>query len=466
MFEVIASEIIRYKRPNQSAMQFYSSEYRELDILPSQVTKNTSSRRPPPASLILSHDFTRPSFASLSRLDETVIRFVNASQTLADFVETTLSTRQGKQASRSPSAGQVPERYASTQPFQQVIAAGRVVRYMMSYLRDFSTTIEQLDVRSEQVTFLITQAPFITGRCQAHSADRISRYVKFYNCIWLMLNDMIIGVAFGSFLCENYLVLGNLLDSFTQIYLVESMQRALIWLNSWPAGLKLNTELSQFYCHSLLAAITIWGRVLRNVGPYYPALLWMVGAAGCCGMTMIVSLLSDIISLLTVHVYVCYVLSATVFRQVLGLAGSLWNLFRGKRFNVLRNRLDSWDYDIDQLLLGTILFTLVAFLSPTVLTYYALFATTHLAGIMLHGLLDTISALLNHFPLFALMLRIKDPMRLPGHIVFRRLPSGSLVLEAARLAHVRTNPHPDTALRDTVQHDSLSVCAKRVLGKD
>ena len=51
----------------------------------------------------------------------------------------------------------------------------------------------------------------------------------------------------------------------------------------------------------------------------------------------------------------------------------------GKRFNVLRNRLDSWDYDIDQLLLGTILFTLVAFLYPTVLTYYALFASVRLA---------------------------------------------------------------------------------------
>ena len=47
----------------------------------------------------------------------------------------------------------------------------------------------------------------------------------------------------------------------------------------------------------------------------------------------------------------------------------------GKRYNVLRNRIDNWDYDLDQLLLGTILFTLLAFLYPTVLTYYALFAT-------------------------------------------------------------------------------------------
>lgn len=32
-----------------------------------------------------------------------------------------------------------------------------------------------------------------------------------------------------------------------------------MWLNSWPAGLKLNTELSQFYCHTLLAIVAVWG---------------------------------------------------------------------------------------------------------------------------------------------------------------------------------------------------------------
>lgn len=48
--------------------------------------------------------------------------------------------------------------------------------------------------------------------------------------------------------------------------------------------------------------------------------------------------------------------------------------FSGKRYNVLRNRVDSWEYDMDQLLFGTILFTLLAFLFPAVLVYYALFA--------------------------------------------------------------------------------------------
>jgi hypothetical protein len=47
----------------------------------------------------------------------------------------------------------------------------------------------------------------------------------------------------------------------------------------------------------------------------------------------------------------------------------------GKKFNLLRNRVEPAVYDVDQLLLGTILFTLVAFLFPTVLVYYLAFAS-------------------------------------------------------------------------------------------
>ncbi|KZT64436.1 Gpi1-domain-containing protein [Daedalea quercina L-15889] len=419
--------IVYYKPPNRSSMQFYAFDSCELDILPSQVIANASSCHSLPATLSLRHDFTHPTPASPLTLDDTVLNHINAAQTLATFVTETLWEQHGQHDLQTTAQGSGAP--ASLQQ-RQAQPTSTALRSLITFLRDFSATVEQLDIRWEQASFLVCQAPFIVGRNKSRSIDSISRYVKFYNCIWLVLNDMIIGLAFGSFLCENSHVLGSMLDILSQYYLVESMQRTLIWLNSWPAGLKLNTELSQFYCHSLLAAITIWGRVLRSIGPYYPALFWIVGAAGSCGMTMIVSLLSDIIGLLTLHLHVCYVLSATAFRHELGLARSLWNLFRGKRFNVLRNRLDSWDYDIDQLLLGTILFTLVAFLYPTVLTYYALFASAHLAVIVLHGLLDTISALLNHFPLFALMLRVKDPMRFPGYLVFRRLGSGSLILEA------------------------------------
>lgn len=120
-------------------------------------------------------------------------------------------------------------------------------------------------------------------------------------------------------------------------------------------------------------------------------MLYFIGILSCFGMTMATSLLSDMLCLFTVHIYACYLIATIVYQQQLKTAGSLWNLFRGtfmavesgiywlivfagKRHNVLRNRTDTWDYDVDQLLFGTILFTLVAFLFPTVLAYYALFA--------------------------------------------------------------------------------------------
>lgn len=46
----------------------------------------------------------------------------------------------------------------------------------------------------------------------------------------------------------------------------------------------------------------------------------------------------------------------------------------GKKRNMLRHRIDSCDYDLDQLLLGTILFTLLTFLFPTIIVYYLTFA--------------------------------------------------------------------------------------------
>jgi len=40
----------------------------------------------------------------------------------------------------------------------------------------------------------------------------------------------------------------------------------------------------------------------------------------------------------------------------------------------------------------------------------------------MEALLETVLALLNHFPLFSLMLKVKDPLRLPGGIYFQPGP--------------------------------------------
>jgi len=133
---------------------------------------------------------------------------------------------------------------------------------------------------------------------------------------------------------------------------------------------------------------------------------------------MPIALFSDLLSLLTLHIYSFYMASARIFNWQYTILLSLFQLFRGKKHNVLRKRIDSCDYDLDQLLLGTILFTLLFFLLPTVVVFYLTFATARMAIISLKAVLDTLLACLNHFPLFALMLRIKDSQRLPGMCIY------------------------------------------------
>lgn len=165
----------------------------------------------------------------------------------------------------------------------------------------------------------------------------------------------------------------------------------------------------------VLACVTL-------VRPHLPWIIRFIGIASFAGATMPISLFSDLVSVLTLHIYSFYLASARIFHWQLNIIISLFHLFRGKKRNVLRNRIDSCDYDLDQLLLGTILFTLLFFLLPTVFVFYLTFASARVAVIGLKASLEIGLACLNHFPLFAVLLRIKDSRRLPGTKLHDWLP--------------------------------------------
>ncbi|RDA86360.1 hypothetical protein CP532_4338 [Ophiocordyceps camponoti-leonardi (nom. inval.)] len=149
-----------------------------------------------------------------------------------------------------------------------------------------------------------------------------------------------------------------------------------------------------------------------------PRLVWFIGFSSFAGASMPIAVFSDLLSALTMHIYSFYLASARIYHWQLTILRSLFHLFRGKKHNVLRNRIDSCDYDLDQLLVGTIFFTLLSFLLPTVVVFYLNFAVARMIIIFIKAGFDTMLSCLNHFPLFALMLRVKDPRRLPGGIRF------------------------------------------------
>ncbi|EAQ83230.1 hypothetical protein CHGG_09634 [Chaetomium globosum CBS 148.51] len=260
-------------------------------------------------------------------------------------------------------------------------------------LKDISATAQQVEIRLQQFCYWPMH-------------------------LWLVANDVIIGIALGSYIIDNAGWAAEEISKLLSQYTVDALQSSISWLMGWPAGLKLNNELGAFLGDLFLWVIEYWSSCIEALRPILPHIIWFIGFSSFAGASMPIALFSDLLSILTVHIYSFYLASARIYHWQLNILISLFHLFRGKKHNVLRNRIDSCDYDLDQLLVGTILFTLLFFLLPTVAVFYLNFAIARMVIISLKAVFDTMLSCLNHFPLFALMLRVKDPGRLPGGIRF------------------------------------------------
>ncbi|KAF7719704.1 Phosphatidylinositol N-acetylglucosaminyltransferase subunit Q [Penicillium ucsense] len=305
-------------------------------------------------------------------------------------------------------------------------------------IKDISATAQQVDIRLQQFCYWPIQYVKLRQRKDNWESVTTSHpdYIRFYNSLWLVANDVIIGIALGSYIIDNANWVASQINTVLTGWTVEGLQRTISWLMDWPAGLKLNNELAAFLGDLFLWVIENWAACIANLQPYLPHIIYIVGCSSFAGASMPIALFSDLLSILTVHIYSFYIASARIFNWQLTIIISLFHLFRGKKRNVLRNRIDSCDYDLDQLLLGTILFTVLFFLLPTVIVFYLTFASARMLIITMKAGFDTCLAFLNHFPLFALMLRVKDSRRLPGGIRFELRESLGGGLNAADLSAV------------------------------
>ncbi|KAF8183644.1 N-acetylglucosaminyl transferase component-domain-containing protein [Pholiota molesta] len=366
-----------------------------------------------PYNRLARYDFTRRQCNGIERaIDDVVINQINASALLQCVLN-----------SPSRSSKLLP----TTAVLLLSLAAhlGSCSALLLSFSRPrFSlyltvTSVQQIDVRIEQAIFFITHVPTLNRRNSYDTPTYSVRYTNFFNTVWLMMNDMTLGMACGAFLSENSVTLAAYANTAVQTWLFHLPREAIYWLDAWPAGLKLNAQLSSFYVYTFIGVIDTWDYILPPLTPYLFTTLGTLASTG--GLTLLLAVLSDLLSFfLTAHLRIAYELARVVYWAAgirLG-GGLLLGVFRGKRRNVLRNRTDTWSYDIDQLLFGTVLFTLLAFLFPTALVYYVLFAGLRLATLLVQASIETLLAFMHHFPLFALMLRGKDPQRLPGGIYF------------------------------------------------
>lgn len=284
--------------------------------------------------------------------------------------------------------------------------------FPLRFLSSKLSTCVQLSYRTEHMKTL-----WSTKTAPDHQL-----FMRKANIFVSLLVDVALGVLLMSWLYrdDHITTVANALVPAAD-HVAKELNALLQWLMGAPAGLKMNRALDQVLGRFFLYHIHLWISYIHLMSPFVESLLWYGGLSAALGLSLFLSLLSDMIALLTFHIYCFYVYGARLYcLKIYGLS-SLWRLFRGKKWNVLRQRVDSCSYDLDQLFIGTLLFTVLLFLLPTTALYYLVFTLLRLVVVLVQGVLHLTVDFINSFPLFAVGLRVCRPYRLADGVKFRVL---------------------------------------------
>ena len=127
-------------------------------------------------------------------------------------------------------------------------------------LKDISDIAQQVDIRLQQFCYWPVQ--YTTLRKKKRDWDSVTDnhpdYIRFYNSLWLVANDVIIGIALGSYIIDNADWIASLISTFLSDWTVSGLRDMIEWLTDWPAGLKLNNELASFLADLVIWVIEYW----------------------------------------------------------------------------------------------------------------------------------------------------------------------------------------------------------------
>lgn len=266
-----------------------------------------------------------------------------------------------------------------------------------------------------------------------------SNYINMFNSIWLIFNDIFLGILFYKINNDSFnSMMTYTFNNIIKKYLLTFVIKILNWISlSHPSGLKLNTELCQF-----MASLMFWilkflddlllkieksdfflqkKNVLYLYSKYFLKIL-------CCygGLSFFFCFIIDLIKFTSFHIFCLYYACARIYNKQLNTLKSLFQLFRGKKYNVLRNRIDNLNnftdsnekVEIDRLLLGTLLFIIIILLLPTVFVFYMIFFVYRLINFLITNTFINVVTIFNFTPLFMFVLKLKNSKRLQGGLKF------------------------------------------------
>lgn len=395
------------------------------------------NEREPHNGMVLNNDTGFSSLSSASSNLERVIRQINLSTEIARIVFHSRSFNDA--APEKISSAEIRRKHLL--PFlldsyrYWTMLALLCVQYPLNIIIEksrsfsgFSCSANQLRYRLKTISKWPQSVKFLRNTPDNIPSSRVC-HLQLYDSIWMTLVDILLGFL----LCYSLVALDstfvvNFLSTASNFLNKTVLVSQINWLMGWPAGFKLNEDLDKFLGIVFLFYIDKWNGLLDILFLYMPNFVLVLALSSCFGgLSFAISILVDIISFFTFHISCFHYASARIYQLQLNFLSSLWRLFRGKKYNPLKQRIDTCNYDIEQLLLGTILFTVTFFLLPTVTIYYSFFTLVKLIILAIKILLYIALEVLNSFPVYSLVVYIGDSELFPGGIYLETYSNLDLV---------------------------------------
>jgi hypothetical protein len=236
--------------------------------------------------------------------------------------------------------------------------------------------------------------------------------------IVVIIVDIVLGIFIGQFLFRHSKIVTSFIAEAAIFLQYDILRTTIESFKHSPLGIKLNPLITKTIGHVLKLLIKEFAKLVYITAPVHDIIMRVIACSGSLGMSIQLAIIIDLTTILTAHIVMIHKLSSILHKFQCELIFSLYQLFRGRKVNILRKRLDTCEYDRIQLLFGVTLFSMVFFLFPSFAAYFYLFSIAQGFVLLLQVLLWSVIVFILEFPYYPAAMWLCDPLSVTKGIRF------------------------------------------------
>ncbi|EOA23909.1 hypothetical protein CARUB_v10017123mg [Capsella rubella] len=287
-------------------------------------------------------------------------------------------------------------------------------------------------IRSSQILYwpnFLEENDLMSISCVEHAEKAALRRHSTWSA---MAVDLILGNWIGLCLLFNTESVCSWIFNFAKEFTNGILRSGCVWLMGVPAGFKLNTELAGVLGMVSLNVIQIWSTLWVFMASFIFYLIRAVAILGITfGATVSAAFVIDVITFATLHIMALHWTITLVYSHQIQALAALWRLFRGRKLNPLRQRLDSYGYTVKQHVVGSLLFTPLLLLLPTTSVFYIFFTITSTTINSICMLIEFSISVIHATPYAEIMIWLVRRKRFPSGVWFEMEHCGEHILESS-----------------------------------